>query len=364
MPSFLLPLSTHAEAPVEHEVLPVLHGLLGVHDKSAVQALQEPDLQTRLVPHGVPSVTDAEVSWQTGAPLLQESFPVWQAFVGVQLAPSVQDTQLAALLQTKLVPQLLPAALFPLSTHTELPVLHEVVPVLQALVGWQVTPAVHETQLPVLQTRLVPQLAPSAREVVVALHTGVPDEHDNVPVLHGLAVGVQVLPSAHATQAPAEHTLPVAQGVPFGALPETSHVEVPVEHEVEPSLHGSLGWHEVPALHVTQAPALHTLLVPQLVPFATAVVLAVHPIAGVHVVFPVTQGFSGTQSRPAEHETHTPPLQIWFVPQDVPLSTFALSMHTATPVLQAVMPLRHGLPLIAQVAPTLQATQVPVALHT
>jgi hypothetical protein len=96
-------------------------------------------------------------------------------------------------------------------------------------------------QLPVLHTRLVPHAAPSASDVVVALHTGVPDEHAKVPVLHGLAVGVHELPAVQATHAPAEHTLPVAQALPFGALPATSQVEVPVEHEVDPTLHGSLG---------------------------------------------------------------------------------------------------------------------------
>jgi hypothetical protein len=131
----LLPLSTHTDAPVVHEVLPVLHGLLGVQVRFAVQEEQEPDLHTRLVPHAVPSATEVAVSWHTGAPLAHESLPVWQTLVGVQLAPLLQVTQLAELLHTMPVPQLVPAGLLPLSAHTELPVLHEVAPVLQALLG-------------------------------------------------------------------------------------------------------------------------------------------------------------------------------------------------------------------------------------
>lgn len=99
----------------------------------------------------------------------------------------------------------------------------------------------HETQLPVLHTRLLPHAEPSASDWLVALHTGVPAEQDKVPVLHGLAVGVHALPELHATHAPAEQTLPVPQDVPFVALPATTQVEVPVEHEVAPTLHGSLG---------------------------------------------------------------------------------------------------------------------------
>lgn len=117
-------------------------------------------------------------------------------------------------------------------------------------------------------------------------------------------------------------------------------------------------------MHATHAPALHTLSVPQLVPVASSVVVALHPGAGEHVVLPVKQGFEGTQSSPAEHEMQTPALQIWFVPQVVPLLTLPFSMQMGAPVSHAVVPVRHGLPLTAQVLPTLQATHAPVALHT
>ncbi len=49
--------------------------------------------------------------------------------------PVVQETQLPVLLQTRLVPQLVPADLAPLATHWEAPVAHEVAPFWQGSVG-------------------------------------------------------------------------------------------------------------------------------------------------------------------------------------------------------------------------------------
>jgi len=59
-------------------------------------------------------------------------------------------------------PHCAPAPLLPLSVQTEAPVAHDVTPVLQGLVGWQAWPAVHDTHIPVLQTRFIPHAVPSA----------------------------------------------------------------------------------------------------------------------------------------------------------------------------------------------------------
>ena len=67
---------------------------------------------------------------------------------------------------------------------------------------------------------------------------------------------------------------------------------------------------------------------------------------------------------PAVHDTQLPELQTRFVPHDVPLATFADSTQTGAPVLHVVAPVRQGLPVTAQVAPTLQSVQLPVALQT
>jgi hypothetical protein len=67
---------------------------------------------------------------------------------------------------------------------------------------------------------------------------------------------------------------------------------------------------------------------------------------------------------PTVQETQVPELQTMFVPQVVPLATFADSTQTGAPVLHAVVPVRQGLPLTAQIAPCLQSTHMPAALQT
>ena len=48
----------------------------------------------------------------------------------------------------------------------------------------------------------------------------------------------------------------------------------------------------------------------------------------------------------------------------MPFATFADSTQVAVPVLQVVVPVRHGLPVTLQLAPTLHAPQAPVVLQT
>ncbi len=70
------------------------------------------------------------------------------------------------------------------------------------------------------------------------------------------------------------------------------------------------------------------------------------------------------QAMPTVQAVQVPLLQTMFVPQEVPLETFPDSVQTGAPVSQAVLPVRHGLPLTLQVAPTVQLTQLPAALQT
>lgn len=75
----------------------------------AVQATQFPPLQTMLapLPHIVPGAV-FPVNVQTEDPELQTVVPVWQVFpFGVQTLWAVQGTQLPTL-QTRLVPHTLP----------------------------------------------------------------------------------------------------------------------------------------------------------------------------------------------------------------------------------------------------------------
>lgn len=82
-----------------------------------------------------------------------------------------------------LLPQALPTALLAPSRQTDDPVVQDVIPDLHA-VGLVVhaRPAVHDVQVPVLQTRLVPQVAPLASDVPLSVQTGDPVEHESVPL--------------------------------------------------------------------------------------------------------------------------------------------------------------------------------------
>jgi hypothetical protein len=62
--------------------------------------------------------------------------------------------------QTCEPPQLFPFATFPLGRHTDVPVSHDVLPVLHGSSGVQLEFAVHAVHSPLLQTMLVPHELP------------------------------------------------------------------------------------------------------------------------------------------------------------------------------------------------------------
>ena len=64
------------------------------------------------------------------------------------------------------------------------------------------------------------------------------------------------------------------------------------------------------------------------------------------------------------HATQAPALHTMLVPQLVPFWTFPDSTHTGAPVLQVVVPVRQGLPATVQLAPTVQSPHAPAALQT
>jgi hypothetical protein len=134
VPVALLPLSAHTEAPVAQEVMPVLQVLAGWQAVPAVQETHIPVLQTRFDPHDAPSESEVLVSVHTGAPVEQESAPVWQGLVGVHEPPAAQAVQIP-LAQTWLAPQAVPVGLFPVTTQVEPPVAQDVVPDLQGSLG-------------------------------------------------------------------------------------------------------------------------------------------------------------------------------------------------------------------------------------
>jgi hypothetical protein len=125
-----------------------------------------------------------------------------------------------------------------------------------------------------------------------------------------------------------------------------------------------LGWQPTPAVQMPHVPLLQTMFVPQVVPLARFRPVSAQVIDGEQVCVPAWHGLAGVQASPVVHDTHAPELQTMFVPQAVPLATFADSTHTGAPLLHALVPVRHGLLGTAQIAPSLQSPQTPVALQT
>jgi hypothetical protein len=76
MPAPLFVVSTQTIVPVEHDVAPFLHGLVGWHAWPAVHDTQLPPRHTRFVPQTVPSGWFEPLSVQVAAPVEQESVPV------------------------------------------------------------------------------------------------------------------------------------------------------------------------------------------------------------------------------------------------------------------------------------------------
>ncbi len=69
------------------------------------------------------------------------------------------------------VPQAIPFGWFPLSVQTGAPVVQATIPIRQGCPEReQAVPAVHETQAPLLHTRLVPQAVPLACGCCVSAH--------------------------------------------------------------------------------------------------------------------------------------------------------------------------------------------------
>jgi hypothetical protein len=140
----------------------------------------------------VPSVSQARPVWPVT--VVQMSCSFWCAplqavcplavqghpSVGVPATQPAIGTQLPVL-QTIPAAQVAPSVAFPLALQTDVPLVHEVVPILQAMpVGVQEVPWVHE-QLPPAQARFVPQVVPLVAGVFWSTQTGAPLEHDCAP---------------------------------------------------------------------------------------------------------------------------------------------------------------------------------------
>jgi hypothetical protein len=228
----------HLGLPELHETVPASQGLGRVQVPPARQVTQLPPLHTMAIPHGVPSRTGFPVSWHDIVPVWQLMVPMSHGLLGMQLPPLVQAVHVPPL-HTLLFPHNVPSAAFPAARQIEVPVEQDVIPVLQGLFGWQLTPVVHEAQVPPLQTLSFPHDVPSAT-FPDAAQTEVPVAQEVIPVLHGL-LGWQVTFAVQAPQVPLSQTLLVPQDVPSATWPVSAQTETPVVHDVAPVLQGLAG---------------------------------------------------------------------------------------------------------------------------
>jgi hypothetical protein len=165
----------HVDVPVAQDVVPTVQ-LVGLQPTLAVQEEQLPLSQTRFVPHEVPLPTFVTLT-HVDVPVAHDVVPIVQ-FVGLQPTLAVQEAQVPPL-QTMLVPHDVPLPTFATFVHIDVPVAHDVVPAVQ-LEGLQVTPAVQGEQLPLLHTWLVPHGVPLATLATI-VQVDVPDAQDVVP---------------------------------------------------------------------------------------------------------------------------------------------------------------------------------------
>jgi hypothetical protein len=86
--------------------------------------------------------------------------------------------------------------------------------------------------VPLVQVWAVPQDMP-ADLLPVETQTCLPVAQEYVPFLQPVLSGEHPAPAAHATQAPALHTIPVPQGPPLATIPVSVQTSAPVLQEPE-----------------------------------------------------------------------------------------------------------------------------------
>jgi hypothetical protein len=263
-PGLLMP-STHVCAPVAHEVTPFLHALgLPVHGWPAAQAAQAPlPSHTMPTPQLVPAALFAPSVHVVAEPL-QVVLPCLHGLgLLVQLWFATQAPQKP--LPSHICPpvHVAVAGLFVPSMQVDAPVTQDVTPLRQidglVVHAWL---AVHDTQVPVpLHTRLVPQVVPAA-VLPLSMHLGAPDEQSVTPVLHGApGLVLQALPDSQVTHWPLPlHTMLGPHATPEAALSPSMQPDAEPQ-ATTPSLQGLPGFVEqtVPAAQLVHAPALQTL---------------------------------------------------------------------------------------------------------
>jgi hypothetical protein len=106
-----------------------------------------------------------------------------------------------------------------------------------------------------LQTLPGPQVdAEPLGALPVSTHSELPLAQVVVPTLQ--AAGWQAMFATHGTQAPSLQTLPLPQVFPLRALPDSMHWDAPVAQEVVPVLQGLFVVHETSGVQEAQLPLL------------------------------------------------------------------------------------------------------------
>ncbi len=201
-------------------------------------------------------------------------------------------------------------------------------------------------QLPVWQTMLVPHTRPLGASDD-SMQTGVPVLQAMVPRRHGLPGTVQIIPATHAAQLPfAPHTMSVPQEVPAGTFVLVSvHAGAAPEQTSVPVWHRFAGVQAPPAWQVAHVPTWQTIPVPHVVPFGLLSVSVQTGAPVVQTMLPTRHGLPVTShAMPSVHAPQLPLRQTMFTPQTVPFACVSVSsMHVIAPSLQTNIPLRHGL---------------------
>lgn len=181
-------------------------------------------------------------------------------------------------------------------------------------------------------------------------------EHEVVPAWHGFA-GTQEAPAAQGTHAPPMQTLLAPHDVPFWTLPVSRQTGAPVLHTIAPERHGLPATRQAaPLLHATQAPvAPQTRSVPHEAPGATFAPVSLHWTVAPHASTPWWQRLVGVHGSPAVQALHAPAWHTMPAPQLAPSARLSVSVQTAAPVAQTILPTRHRLLVTGQSIPAAHA---------
>ena len=173
---------------------------------------------------------------------------------------------------------------------------------------------VHTTQRPEPSQDPPGQGAPGARLLENA-QTAEPLVHAIAPVVHGFPV-LHAAPAEHGLQVPDPLHTPPGHADPVDKFPLNEHAAEPLEHAIAPVVHGFPVLHAAPVEHGLQVPApLHTP--PGHADPVDTLPLNVHTAEPLeHTIDPVVHGFPVPHAAPAEHglqvpdPLHTPPGQL------------------------------------------------------